>query len=36
MVILGMAYPLAVTGLAQTLFPRQANGLGEDGGWAAT
>jgi potassium-transporting ATPase KdpC subunit len=31
MVLLGVAYPLAVTGLAQSLFPRQANGLGEDG-----
>jgi K+-transporting ATPase ATPase C chain len=30
-VILGVVYPLAVTGLAQTLFPGQANGLGEDG-----
>ena len=26
MVLLGLAYPLAVTGLAQVLFPRQANG----------
>ncbi|HEV7519256.1 MAG TPA: potassium-transporting ATPase subunit KdpC [Thermoanaerobaculia bacterium] len=25
-VLLGLAYPLAVTGLAQLLFPRQANG----------
>lgn len=24
--ILGLAYPLAITGLGQTLFPRQANG----------
>ena len=26
-VVLGLGYPLAVTGLAQLLFPRQANGL---------
>ena len=25
--ILGVGYPLAVTALAQVLFPRQANGL---------
>lgn len=25
--VLGLAYPLAVTGVAQVLFPRQANGL---------
>ena len=25
-VLLGIIYPLAVTGLAQVLFPRQANG----------
>ena len=30
-VILGVGYPLAVTALAQALFPRQANGLDVDG-----
>jgi potassium-transporting ATPase KdpC subunit len=33
LVLLGLAYPLAVTGLAQLLFPRAANGsLVRDGG----
>lgn len=30
-IILGIAYPLLVTALAQTLFPRQANGLDRAG-----
>ncbi|MCU0256273.1 MAG: potassium-transporting ATPase subunit KdpC [Vicinamibacterales bacterium] len=30
-VVLGLGYPLAVTGLAQLLFPRQANGLDATG-----
>jgi K+-transporting ATPase ATPase C chain len=30
-VMLGIGYPLAVTGLAQLLFPRQANGLDATG-----
>lgn len=29
--VLGLGYPLAVTGLAQVLFPRQANGLDASG-----